>query len=145
MSTDGIVPTVGVLIFRGSEVLLVCHGKKAKQQTGVYGLPGGVVESGEIMMEAAVRELEEETGLKAKPEELLEIKKNWAARIQRKNETKTYSYKVFLCTGFSGDLQEAPDKTIPEWVPVSNLPQYNLLPNVADAVREGLKYRSRFS
>ncbi|HLD06679.1 MAG TPA: NUDIX domain-containing protein [Candidatus Nanoarchaeia archaeon] len=59
-----IIPTVGVLVYRNGEVLLVQHGAKASHLHGVYGLPAGKLEAGESEEEAAVRELFEETGLK---------------------------------------------------------------------------------
>ena len=56
-----ILPAVSVAIVRGNTVLLV---KRARQPSqGFYAFPGGKVEAGETLEEAARRELREETGL----------------------------------------------------------------------------------
>jgi ADP-ribose pyrophosphatase YjhB (NUDIX family) len=54
---------VSVAVFRGDEVLLVKRGKGAYR--GFWSLPGGAIELGETAMDAATRELLEETGLLA--------------------------------------------------------------------------------
>ena len=58
---DGPVVGVGAVIFRGEEVLLVRRGQEPA--LGSWSLPGGVVELGESLGEAMVREVQEETGL----------------------------------------------------------------------------------
>lgn len=50
-------------VFRGREVLLVKRGQKLGQ--GLWSLPGGKVELGETVAEAALREVFEETGVRA--------------------------------------------------------------------------------
>lgn len=73
------IPTVGVLVYRNDEVLLVCHGESAGHLTGVYGLPAGRLGEGESEIEAAVRELEEESGLMTSPERLEPLPKLYTA------------------------------------------------------------------
>ncbi|HSK65470.1 MAG TPA: NUDIX domain-containing protein [Anaerolineales bacterium] len=53
-------PTVGVFIFNPSGELLLL---KSHKWPGRYVVPGGHVELGERLEEAAVREAKEETGL----------------------------------------------------------------------------------
>ncbi len=60
-------PVVGVgsLVFRDGRILLV---KRASPPgRGLWSIPGGVVELGEPLLEAAARELWEETRVKARP------------------------------------------------------------------------------
>jgi 8-oxo-dGTP diphosphatase len=50
------------LIRRGDDVLLVCE-QGPRETRSAWALPGGVVEPGELLFEALVREVREETGL----------------------------------------------------------------------------------
>ena len=50
-------------VFRGNDVLLVKRGKPPG--AGLWSLPGGKVRRGETVLEAAIRELGEETGVVA--------------------------------------------------------------------------------
>ena len=58
------LPAVSVAVVRGSTVLLVKRARPPSQ--GVFAFPGGKVEPGETLAEAAARELLEETGLRAR-------------------------------------------------------------------------------
>jgi 8-oxo-dGTP diphosphatase len=57
------VPAVGVVCIRGDEVLLIRRGKPPRE--GEWSLPGGRIEPGERAVDAALRELSEETGIDA--------------------------------------------------------------------------------
>ena len=65
------VPAVGVVCFRGEEVLLICRGTPPKQ--GEWSMPGGRVEPGEPVRAAALRELKEETGVDAVLVDLVDV------------------------------------------------------------------------
>jgi len=67
------IKTVGVILFRDDQVLLVCHGEKASHKNGVYGLPAGRIEEGENSKQAAVRELREESDLITEERFLLKV------------------------------------------------------------------------
>lgn len=58
-------------IFRGSEVLLIQRAKGAF--TGLWSFPGGHIEPGEKAMDAARREVHEETGVVAEIQGVLDI------------------------------------------------------------------------
>lgn len=58
-----IVPCVGIVCFRGEDVLLIQRGRPPRQ--GEWSIPGGKIEFGERAKDAALRELMEETGVQA--------------------------------------------------------------------------------
>ncbi len=65
------VPAVGVVCLRGDSVLLIRRGTPPRQ--GEWSLPGGRIEPGERAVEAALRELREETGVEAKITGLIDV------------------------------------------------------------------------
>jgi len=64
-------PTAGVVCFRGDEVLLIRRGTPPRLDE--WSIPGGRIEWGEAATAAAVRELEEETGVKAELLGLIDV------------------------------------------------------------------------
>jgi 8-oxo-dGTP diphosphatase len=61
----------GAVVLRGSKVLLVK--RRNPPNSGLWALPGGLVELGETAEDAAVREVKEETGLAVKLGQLLDV------------------------------------------------------------------------
>lgn len=62
------VPVGGVFVVKNEEVLLIKRGGEPNK--GTWSYPAGYLEYDEKPEEGAARELEEETGLKARPEQL---------------------------------------------------------------------------
>jgi len=65
------IPAVGVVCIRGQDVLLIRRGKPPR--AGEWSLPGGRIEPGERAVDAAVRELREETGVEAELLGLIDV------------------------------------------------------------------------
>ncbi|NTU46534.1 NUDIX hydrolase [Candidatus Roizmanbacteria bacterium] len=134
------VPSVGVVVMNRnkSRVLLVKHKESADHLTGTYGLPAGrFIPSEESAEHAAVRELEEETGLKTTVKDLVRIPAVYHATIQRKNGLVSFSFVVFLCQNYSGELSSF-NETIPEWKQVDEIKNLPLLPNIEKIIQEAL-------
>lgn len=64
-------PAVGVVCLKDGEVLLIRRGKAPRQ--GEWSLPGGRIEPGERAVDAALRELYEETGVAARILGLIDV------------------------------------------------------------------------
>lgn len=76
---------VSAAIFRDGRVLIVRRARTPAQ--GLYTLPGGVVELGETLEQAVIREIREETALDIEPVELVgfrqAILRDVAGRVER--------------------------------------------------------------
>lgn len=68
MNRESVILTADIVVTSGSHILLIRRAKPPFEDKLV--LPGGHVESNETMLEAAVRELREETCLVTDPSEL---------------------------------------------------------------------------
>jgi ADP-ribose pyrophosphatase YjhB (NUDIX family) len=130
------VPLVGVgaIIIEGSRVLLVKRAHPPLQAE--WSIPGGVLEVGELIREAAVREAREETGLTVEPEDLLGV----YDRVLRNPEQRVqYHYVLidFLCRSIGGELQAASDAAEVCWFTLEELPALKLAEDTVDVIRKG--------
>jgi 8-oxo-dGTP diphosphatase len=136
------IPLVGVgaIIIEDSRVLLVKRARPPLQDH--WSIPGGVLEVGELVRQAAVREAREETGLIVEPGELLGV----YDRVLRNREQRVqYHYVLidFLCRRLGGELQAADDAAEVRWFTREELPALNLAKDTQDVIRKGFdKLRS---
>ena len=62
---------VGIVVWKGDEILLVRRGRAPRK--GEWSIPGGGQALGETVFEAAIREVNEETGLTVRPTAILTV------------------------------------------------------------------------
>jgi 8-oxo-dGTP diphosphatase len=100
------------VIVQEGRVLLVQRGREPLK--GRWSIPGGLIEIGEMLHEALVREVREETGLEVEPIELVEL----LDRIHREGERVRYHYVIadYLCRVVGGMLKAADDADAVRWV-----------------------------
>jgi mutator protein MutT len=126
---------VGAVIVEQNRVLLIRRGQPPL--LGEWSLPGGVLECGETLREAVVREAREETGLAVESGEMLGVYE----RIIRDEEKRLrYHYVLidFLCRPIGGDLKAGSDAADVRWFTRGELPALNLAYDANDVVRKGL-------
>lgn len=130
------VPLVGVgsIIIEGDRVVLVKRAHPPIQ--GHWSIPGGVLEVGEMVREAAIREAREETGLIVEPGKLLGV----FDRILRDPEQRVqYHYVLidFLCRRVGGELLAASDAADVRWFRREELPALNLAEDTLEVIEKG--------
>lgn len=112
------------------EILLVRHRGSERIADGLFGLPGGQVEEGESAGAAALRELEEETGIVGNPNLTFTLPRIWVSNFERPNGTKAaVSLQVWLVFSWEGQLRETKTGQ-PAFVPLRHVGALPLLPNV---------------
>ena len=127
---------VGAIVIDGDRVLLVKRAHPPIQ--GQWSIPGGVLEVGELVREAAVREAREETGLIVEPGDLLGV----YDRVLRNAEQRVqYHYVLidFLCRPVGGTLQAASDAAEVRWFTRAELPALKLAEDTQDVIEKGFK------
>jgi 8-oxo-dGTP diphosphatase len=129
------VPLVGVgaIIIDHGRVLLVKRGHAPL--LGEWSIPGGVLEVGELLRQAAIREAREETGLEVEPGELLGV----FDRVIRENGRIRYHYVLidFLCRLLSGTPCCGSDADEVRWFTQEDAAQLKLAPDTAEVIRKG--------
>jgi 8-oxo-dGTP diphosphatase len=127
---------VGAIILDGDRVLLVKRAHPPIQ--GQWSIPGGALEVGELVREAAVREAREETGLIVEPGELLGV----FDRVLRDPEQRVqYHYVLidFLCKPVGGELCAASDAAEVQWFTRRELPALNLADDTHEVILKGFE------
>jgi 8-oxo-dGTP diphosphatase len=127
---------VGAVIIEGARVLLVKRAHPPIQ--GQWSIPGGVLEVGEMVREAAVREAREETGLTVEPGDLLGV----YDRILRDAERRVqYHYVLidFLCCRVGGELLAASDAAEVRWFRREELPVLRLAEDTLEVIEKGFE------
>ncbi len=90
-----------VAVLKDNKILL-----NLRSDTGTWGIPGGAMELGETLEEAAARELKEETNLYAEKYSLLNVFSGKDFFFIYPNGDELYSVvALYLAEGISGDLK----------------------------------------
>lgn len=130
------VPLIGVgaIVIEGQRVVLVKRGHPPLQAE--WSIPGGVLEIGELVREAAVREAREETGLIVEPLDLLGV---YDRVLRNPDQRVQYHYVLidFLCRRVAGDLAAATDATEVRWFTREELPALKLAEDTMEVIGKG--------
>lgn len=119
---------VGAVVVDHDRLLLVRRGRAPS--AGVWSVPGGKVEHGELLMEAVIRELREETGLDGVCGPLL----GWGERIDDDGHYVLLDFEVTLV----GDDQPVAGDDAAEaaWVDLHEVAELELVDGLAEFLHE---------
>jgi 8-oxo-dGTP diphosphatase len=127
------LPGVGALILRRNSILLVQRGREPLK--GYWSLPGGLIETGERIEAALIREVKEETGLVVRPQKLFEI---FERIMLDKKGRPEYHYILhdYLCTVVGGELLAGDDAGHAAWVPRAKLKELQLTEGTLEVIEK---------
>lgn len=129
---------MGAIIFRRQDILLIERGREPLK--GYWSLPGGLVEPGERLEEAARREVLEETSLRVRSLARFEI----FERIMRDAKNRIeYHYVLidFVCKVESGSPRPGDDVSQVEWVKQRDLGRYRLTDGTLEVIERAFDAR----
>jgi 8-oxo-dGTP diphosphatase len=115
-------------VFRGAEVLLVQRGKGAF--AGLWSLPGGHIEPGERAVDAAAREVREETGVEVEMLGLVDVH-DVILREAAGGLRSHYLITVFCGRWIAGEPSARSDVIGARFVPPTALGHYRLTDGAA--------------
>lgn len=114
---------VGVIVWRGDDVLLIRRGQPPR--IGEWSLPGGVQHLGETVHEAAVREVAEETGLTVEATGIVDV----VDSITRDDSDRIeYHYTLvdIVAEWRSGEAEARDDAAAVAWTRPDDLDRFGL-------------------
>ena len=123
MRTESVELTVLCLIHKNGKYLLQ---DRIKNDWKGYTLPGGHIEPGESIVDAVIREMQEETGLTISHPHLCGVK-------QFPLEEGRYIVFLFETEEFEGDLRSSEEGTM-HWIDERELSKVNLVEDFEDLI-----------
>ena len=130
---------IGAVIVQNNRVLLIRRGNAPL--LGEWSLPGGVLECGETLRDATIREAREETGLTVETGEMLGV---FERIIRSEDGCVRYHYVLidFLCRVVTGDLKSGSDAADVRWFTREELDGVNLPDDTRDVIEKGFNSSS---
>lgn len=128
---------VGAVVVRGGRALIVK--RRHEPRKGEWSLPGGLLQLGESLSDAARREVKEETSLDVYPEAIIET----FDRVHRDPDGRIRFHFViidFVCASRDGDPVAGSDAEAVAWVTADELDGYGVNAHAAAVITKGLEY-----
>ena len=127
---------VGAIIALDGRILLVRRSNPPMQ--GEWSIPGGLVETGETIKEALIREVHEETSLEVEPVRLIEV----FERILRDKESRVQFHFVlmdYLCQVVSGGINAGSDVSAVRWAKLDELESLGVAPETCAVIHRAAR------
>ena len=132
---------VGGVVIQDGRALLIRRGSEPMK--GEWSLPGGMLEVGETLVQGVERELLEETGLKVRVLELIEVferishaKTSEAAPGESQGPQYHFVIIDYLCEVVSGAATAGSDVTELAFATQDQLANYNLTPTATRIIKK---------
>jgi ADP-ribose pyrophosphatase YjhB (NUDIX family) len=122
---------VGALILDAGRVVLVERGKPPL--VGFWSLPGGLVETGERLEDAIIREVFEETGLRVQTGSIATVFERVMPDVDGRCE---YHYVLidFYCTILGGHLRAGDDSRRVAWFEIASLADLSITEGTREVI-----------
>jgi len=136
---------VGAVVLDGDRVVLVRRG--APPSVGRWSIPGGLIELGERLEDAVVREVEEECGLRVRVLGLCGV----LDRVVRADPPREgapapvrYHFVLvdYVAVPIGGELHAGSDAAEARWVPVAKLGGYETTEALAAMIQRAVRLRN---
>ncbi len=136
---DRPIPGASAFVFREGSVLLVK--RRDEPGRGLWSPPGGSIEVGETVEQAAAREALEETGVVVRARRVADVR----TVLVRDSEGSVQWHYVLvgvLCDWVSGEPFPATDAENARFIPLAELGEYELTPTAREALEQVARSRS---
>jgi len=124
---------LGAVIVRERKVVLVRRASEPLR--GEWSLPGGMLELGETLRQGMAREVLEETGLRVRVEQVLDV---FDSILPDATGRTQFHYVLidFLCVPLDGDLRAGSDVSQVAWAGEDELDRFGLTENARAVIRK---------
>ena len=125
---------------RGGKALIIKRAHEPRK--GEWSLPGGLLELGESLQDAARREIKEETGLDIEVGPVIET----FDRVHRDDHGKVrYHFVIvdFVCSSMDGDAVPGSDADGVAWVSADDIDEYHVNDHAKAVILRGLNYHQQ--
>ena len=128
---------VGAVVVRGDRALIVRRAHEPRK--GEWSLPGGLLDLGESLADAARREVKEETGLEVELGPVIET----FDRVHRDSEGRIrYHFVIvdFVCWSRTGEAVAGSDAEAVEWVTADEIDRFGVNAHAKAVILRALDY-----